>query len=86
MYGNSFESCLVAIINPNKQGLEKWAESNGVSGDFASICGDSKAKEFILEQLSKTGKEKKVIVNLSVVEHTDNFINDDTCGDLSRYI
>lgn len=60
VYGNSFESCLVAVINPNKQGLERWAESNGVSGDFASICGDPKAKEFILEELSKTGKDKKV--------------------------
>lgn len=60
VYGNSFESCLVAVINPNKQGLERWAESNGVSGDFASICGDAKAKEFILEELSKTGKDKKV--------------------------
>jgi hypothetical protein len=60
VYGNSFESCLVAVVNPNMQGLERWAESKGVSGDFASICADPKAKEFILEQLSKTGKEKKV--------------------------
>ncbi|XP_044945976.1 long chain acyl-CoA synthetase 4-like [Hordeum vulgare subsp. vulgare] len=60
VYGNSFESCLVAVINPNKQGLERWAGLNGVSGDFASICGDPKAKEFILEELNKTGKDKKL--------------------------
>ncbi|KAL5219703.1 hypothetical protein ABZP36_024416 [Zizania latifolia] len=59
VYGNSFESCLVAVINPNKQALELWAESNGVTGDFASICEDPKAKEFMLGELTKTGKEKK---------------------------
>uniref|UniRef100_A0A0D9V466 Long-chain-fatty-acid--CoA ligase n=1 Tax=Leersia perrieri TaxID=77586 RepID=A0A0D9V466_9ORYZ len=60
VYGNSFESCLVAVVNPNKQALERWAESNGVTGDFASICEDPKAKEFILGELTKIGKEKKL--------------------------
>ncbi|GJM93558.1 hypothetical protein PR202_ga10123 [Eleusine coracana subsp. coracana] len=62
VYGNSFESSLVAVVNPNKQGLERWAESNGVTGDFASICEDKKAKEFILGELTKTGKEKKASI------------------------
>uniref|UniRef100_A0A0E0JMG7 Long-chain-fatty-acid--CoA ligase n=1 Tax=Oryza punctata TaxID=4537 RepID=A0A0E0JMG7_ORYPU len=60
VYGNSFESCLVAVVNPNKQALERWAESNGVTGDFATMCEDPKAKEFILGELTKTGKEKKL--------------------------
>lgn len=60
MYGNSFESSLVAVVNPNKQALERWAESNGVTGEFATICEDPKAKEFILGELTKMGKEKKV--------------------------
>jgi len=61
VYGNSFESSLVAVVNPNKQALERWAESNGVTGDFATICEDPKAKEFVLGELTKMGKEKKVI-------------------------
>ncbi|GMJ15056.1 long-chain acyl-CoA synthetase 4 [Hibiscus trionum] len=60
VYGNSFESFLVAVVNPNKQALERWAGDNGVSGDFESICKDPKAKGFILGELTKTGKEKQL--------------------------
>ncbi|WOK91383.1 long chain acyl-CoA synthetase 4-like [Canna indica] len=60
IYGNSFESFLVAIINPNKQALEMWAEANGVSGNFTSLCENPKAREYILGELSKIGKEKKL--------------------------
>ncbi|RZS13102.1 hypothetical protein BHM03_00044630, partial [Ensete ventricosum] len=59
VYGNSFESFLVAIINPNKQALEHWAELNGITGDFSKLCENPKAKEYILGELTKIGKEKK---------------------------
>ncbi|XP_010913603.1 long chain acyl-CoA synthetase 4 isoform X2 [Elaeis guineensis] len=60
IYGNSFESFLVAIVNPNKQALEHWAEEKGVRGDFAAICENPKAKEYILGELTKAAKEKKL--------------------------
>ncbi|KAF2313448.1 hypothetical protein GH714_011056 [Hevea brasiliensis] len=60
VYGNSFESFLVAVVNPNKQALENWAQENGMGGDFKSHCENLKAKEFILGELTKTGKEKKL--------------------------
>ncbi|KAK3016062.1 hypothetical protein RJ639_007549 [Escallonia herrerae] len=60
IYGNSFESFLVAIVNPNKQAVERWAEENGVSGDFDSLCENPKVKEYIIGQLAKIGKEKKL--------------------------
>uniref|UniRef100_A0A5B6Z4B6 Long-chain-fatty-acid--CoA ligase n=1 Tax=Davidia involucrata TaxID=16924 RepID=A0A5B6Z4B6_DAVIN len=60
IYGNSFESFLVAIINPNKQALERWAEENGLSGDFNSICENPKAKEYMLGELVRIAKEKKL--------------------------
>ncbi|XP_042442444.1 long chain acyl-CoA synthetase 4-like [Zingiber officinale] len=60
IYGNSFESTLVAIVNPNMQALEHWAQTNGISGDFASLCQNQKAKEYILGELAKIGKEKKL--------------------------
>ncbi|GMJ03862.1 long-chain acyl-CoA synthetase 4 [Hibiscus trionum] len=60
IYGNSFESFLVAVVNPNKEALESWAADNNISGDFESICQNPKAKEFILGELAKTGKEKKL--------------------------
>ncbi|KAJ0549374.1 putative long-chain-fatty-acid--CoA ligase, CDP-diacylglycerol--inositol 3-phosphatidyltransferase [Helianthus annuus] len=60
VYGNSFESCLVAVVNPNKSAIEKWARSSEVSGDFESLCNNPKAKEYILGELNRIGKEKKL--------------------------
>ncbi|CAK8539308.1 unnamed protein product [Lathyrus sativus] len=60
VYGNSFEAFLVAVVNPRKQALEQWAEENGISMDFDTLCEDSRAKSYILEELSKLGKEKKL--------------------------
>lgn len=67
IYGNSFESFLVGVINPQKQALEKWAEENGIKGDFNALCEDKRAKDYILGQLSKIAKEKKV--------HFSNFLS-----------
>ncbi|KAM7525868.1 hypothetical protein LguiA_015770 [Lonicera macranthoides] len=60
IYGNSFESFLVAVVNPNKQAIERWAEENGVSGDFVSLCENPKVKEYLLGELTRIGKEKKL--------------------------
>lgn len=67
MYGNSFESFLVAVANPNQHILERWAAENGVSGDYSAICQNPKAKEFILGELVKMGKEKKVSPSLDFI-------------------
>ncbi|KAK1378141.1 Long-chain-fatty-acid--CoA ligase [Heracleum sosnowskyi] len=60
VYGNSFESFLVAVVNPNMQAIENWSKENGVSGDFHSQCQNDKVKEYILGELSKIAKEKKL--------------------------
>ncbi|KAI5595262.1 hypothetical protein BDE02_03G126400 [Populus trichocarpa] len=60
VYGNSFESFLVAVANPNQQALEHWAQEHGISGDFKSLCENPKAKEYMLGELTKIGKEKKL--------------------------
>ncbi|THG08545.1 hypothetical protein TEA_005084 [Camellia sinensis var. sinensis] len=60
VYWNSFESFLVAVVNPNKQVLERWAEENGVPGDFNSLCENPKAKQNVLVELTRIGKEKKL--------------------------
>lgn len=67
VYGNSFESFLVAVVNPNKQALENWAQDNGIGGNFKSLCENPKAKEYILGELSKIGKEKKVLALLLIL-------------------
>ncbi|XP_058095958.1 long chain acyl-CoA synthetase 4-like isoform X2 [Magnolia sinica] len=63
IYGNSFESFLIAIVNPNKQALDLWAEENGQSGDFAALCENPKAKEYILGELTKHAKAKKSVID-----------------------
>ncbi|KAJ8621731.1 hypothetical protein MRB53_030260 [Persea americana] len=60
VYGNSFESFLVAVVNPKKQVLERWAEDNGQGLDFHALCKNPMAKEFILGELMKTAKHKKL--------------------------
>lgn len=69
IYGNSYESFLVAVVNPNEQFLERWAEENSMTGNFSSLCENPKAKAFILEELTKIGKEKKVPLSLSLSRH-----------------
>ncbi|XP_011022505.1 PREDICTED: long chain acyl-CoA synthetase 4 [Populus euphratica] len=60
VYGNSFESFLIAVANPNQQALEHWAQEHGIGGDFKSLCENPRAKEYILGELTKIGKEKKL--------------------------
>ncbi|KAI3444424.1 hypothetical protein Pfo_001089 [Paulownia fortunei] len=60
IYGNSYESFLVAVVNPNIESLERWAEVNIVSGDFSTICEDPRARKYILGELTKIGKENKL--------------------------
>ncbi|XP_047152549.1 long chain acyl-CoA synthetase 4-like [Vigna umbellata] len=60
IYGNSFESYLVAIVNPNKQAIEKWAEENHITADFDSVCEDSRTKTYVIGELVKLAKEKKL--------------------------
>ncbi|CAA6665862.1 unnamed protein product [Spirodela intermedia] len=60
IYGSSFESFLVAVVTPNKQALERWAEESGVPGDFSSLCENHLVKAHFLGELSKTAKAKKI--------------------------
>ncbi|KAK6158868.1 hypothetical protein DH2020_006182 [Rehmannia glutinosa] len=60
IYGNSYESFLVAVVNPNMESLERWAEVNQVTGEINTICEDPRARQYILGELTKIGKEKKV--------------------------
>ena len=42
VYGNSYETCLVAVVKPEKAALQEWAESEGIEGDMTTICGHPK--------------------------------------------
>jgi len=42
--------------------MECWAHAYDISGDFGSLCENPKAKDYILGELNRIGKEKKVIL------------------------
>lgn len=60
VYGNSFESFLVAVVVPERKALEDWAEKHNLSGDFKSLCENLKARKFILDELNSTGRKHNV--------------------------
>ncbi|KAJ3701291.1 hypothetical protein LUZ61_004996 [Rhynchospora tenuis] len=60
VYGNSFESFLVAVINPNRQAIENWALSNGLTGNFEELCENPEVKKYILGLISSLAREKKL--------------------------
>ncbi|KAL6963920.1 eukaryotic long-chain fatty acid CoA synthetase (LC-FACS) [Sarracenia purpurea var. burkii] len=60
VYGNSFESFLVAVVVPDRKALEEWAANNDEAGDFKLLCGNVKAREYILDELNSTGRQHKL--------------------------
>jgi long-chain acyl-CoA synthetase len=39
VYGNSFESCLVAVVVPQEKSLKAWADKAGLKGTFeVRVC------------------------------------------------
>lgn len=56
VYGNSFESFLVAVVVPERTAIENWAVNYQEKGDFRSLCNNAKARKYILDELNTTGK------------------------------
>ena len=48
VYGNSYESTLVAVVVPDKKELTGWAKDNGVDGDFEALVKNPKARTLAL--------------------------------------
>ncbi|KAL5788496.1 hypothetical protein ACOSP7_005445 [Xanthoceras sorbifolium] len=61
VYGNSFESFLVAIVIPDRKALEDWAVNNlHEAVDFKSLCENPKARKYILDELNSTGQKNQL--------------------------
>lgn len=60
IYGNSFESSLVAIIVPCQAVLEDWAKATGLEGDFQNLCTNDTVKKYVLSELGAIAKSKKL--------------------------
>jgi len=62
VYGNSFESILVAVVVPNEDTLKTWAAQNGMEGAFAAICRDRRTHDYLSSELAQTAKAGKLKV------------------------
>ncbi|KAL2610899.1 hypothetical protein R1flu_022591 [Riccia fluitans] len=60
VYGNSFESSLVAVVVPKGDELQRWAAANGVDGSLEDLCKNPKSREHILKELGATAKANKL--------------------------
>ncbi|KAL6865359.1 hypothetical protein ACP4OV_016510 [Aristida adscensionis] len=60
VYGDSFRSSLVAVINPHEENTMKWAESNGYKGSFGEICKLEGLTEYLLKELTAVAQKNKL--------------------------
>ncbi|KAL5169631.1 Long chain acyl-CoA synthetase 2 [Glycine soja] len=60
VYGNSFESFLVAVVVPERKAIEDWAKEHNLTDDFKSLCDNLKARKHILDELNNTGQKHQL--------------------------
>ncbi|KAM5546392.1 hypothetical protein ABKV19_002506 [Rosa sericea] len=60
VYGNSFESFLVAVVVPDRRALEDWAAEHHLTDDYKSLCQNLKARKYILDELNSTGQKQQL--------------------------
>ena len=58
VYGDSFESSLVAIVVLDEETVKKWAASQGVEAQTPSGEWNPKLKQVVLEDMSIEGKRR----------------------------
>jgi len=58
VYASSSYNEIVALVQPNKLVLEKWAKTNNIPEDsFETLCKDPRANKAVLDALTNTWKE-----------------------------
>ncbi|XP_068502864.1 probable CoA ligase CCL6 isoform X2 [Phaseolus vulgaris] len=60
VYGNSFESFLVAVVVPERKALEDWAVKHNSTDDFKSLFENPKTRKYILDELNSTGRKHQL--------------------------
>ncbi|ESW12466.1 hypothetical protein PHAVU_008G115400 [Phaseolus vulgaris] len=60
VYGNNFESLLMAVVVPQRKAIADWSLVHNVSDDFKSLCDNLKARKYILDELNNTGQKHQV--------------------------
>ncbi|KAK9942303.1 hypothetical protein M0R45_007976 [Rubus argutus] len=60
VYGNRFESFLVAVVVPDRKALEDWAAEHHLTDDYKSLCQNLKARKYILDELNCIGQKQQL--------------------------
>lgn len=60
VYGNSFESSLIAVVVPIEDKLRALAGEHKHSGSFEELCSNKDVTKLVLNSLNATGKEGKL--------------------------
>eukprot|EP00826_Nyctotherus_ovalis_P002298 TRINITY_DN1044_c0_g2_i14.p1 TRINITY_DN1044_c0_g2~~TRINITY_DN1044_c0_g2_i14.p1 ORF type:complete len:560 (-),score=170.28 TRINITY_DN1044_c0_g2_i14:178-1857(-) len=59
IYGDSYQTYLVAIVVPNKETVMQWADEHKVEGSYEELCGHEDLNDVILKDLARLGRERK---------------------------
>lgn len=57
VHGESLQSCLVAVIVPDREVLAPWCKEKGIEGTWQEICRNKAVKELILNDITNLGKK-----------------------------
>ncbi|XP_054707375.1 long-chain-fatty-acid--CoA ligase 6-like [Uloborus diversus] len=57
VHGDSLKSCVVGIIVPEMELIVQWAKERNINRDKIKICQHQDVKEFILNEMTLTGKK-----------------------------
>ncbi|CAL1407375.1 unnamed protein product [Linum trigynum] len=61
IYGDSFNSSLVAIVSVDPDVLTEWATSQGIKADdLGRLCNDLRARAAVLADMDSTGREAQL--------------------------
>ncbi|XP_035211177.1 long-chain-fatty-acid--CoA ligase 5-like [Stegodyphus dumicola] len=57
VHGESLQASLVAIAVPDQDVLTEWCKNNSIKGTWKKICENKTVKQFLLDDITKLGKE-----------------------------
>lgn len=48
------------MVVPERKALDDWASSNQETGDFSSLCNNTRARKYILDELNNIARKHQV--------------------------